>query len=304
STVKTIIEKWKVYGTTKTLPRSGRPSKLDDQARRRLNREATKRTMATLQEQQAFMSNTGQSVHESTLSQALHKFGLYGRVARRKPLLKKAHLESCLKYAKKHSRDSVAMWQKVLWSDETKMELFGLNAKRYVWHKPNTLHYPENTIPTVKHGGGSIMLRKCFSSAGTGTLVRKEGKMNGAKYREVFEENLLSFAEKLKLGWKFTFEHDNDLKHKAKATLEWLRNKKVNVLEWPSQSLDLNPIKNMWHDLKIALHQCSPRNLTELEQFCKEQWSKIGKSRCARLVETYPNRLTAVIAAKGAFTEY
>ena len=50
STVKTISKKWKAYGTTKNLPRSGRPSKLDDQARRRLIRKATKRPMATLKE--------------------------------------------------------------------------------------------------------------------------------------------------------------------------------------------------------------------------------------------------------------
>ena len=118
SGVKTIIKKRKVYGTTKTLSRSGRPSKLDDRARRRLIRETTKRPIATLQELQAFMAKTGQSVHVTTISQALHKSGLYGRVARRKPLLKKAHLESRL---------SMQMWQKVLWSDETKMELFVLN---------------------------------------------------------------------------------------------------------------------------------------------------------------------------------
>ena len=49
STVKKIIKKWKVYGTTKTLPRSGRPSKLDDQARRRLIREASERPVATFE---------------------------------------------------------------------------------------------------------------------------------------------------------------------------------------------------------------------------------------------------------------
>ena len=77
---------------------------------------------------------------------------------------------------KKHAGDSEAMWQKVLWSNQTKMELFGLNAKHYVFHKPNTAHHPKNTITTVKHGGGSIMLWGCFSSAGTGTLVSVVGK--------------------------------------------------------------------------------------------------------------------------------
>ena len=78
------------------------------------------------------------------------------------------------------------------------------------------------------------MLCGCFSSAGTGALVRIEGKMDGAKYRKIREENLLPSARKLKLGQKFTFQHDNDLNHTVKATLGWLRNKKINVLEWPS----------------------------------------------------------------------
>ena len=136
---------------------------------------------------------------------------------------------------------------------------FGQNAKCYVWQKPNTAHYPNNTISTVKHGGGSIMLWGWFSSAWTGALVRIEGKMNGAKYRKVRQENLLPSARKLKLGRKFTSQHDNDPKHTAKATPEW-----------PSQSPDLNPIENLCHDFKIAVHQRSPRNLTELEQFCTE----------------------------------
>ena len=51
---------------------------------------------------------------------------------------------------------------------------------------------------------------------------------------------LAALCKKLKLGRKFTFQHDHDPKHTAKATLEWLRNKKINVLEWPNQSPDLN----------------------------------------------------------------
>ena len=56
--------------------------------------------------------------------------------------------------------------------------------------------------------------------------------MDGAKCRKILEENLLPFARMLKLGCKFTLQHDNDPKHIAKAALEWLRNKKINVLEW------------------------------------------------------------------------
>ena len=80
--------------------------------------------------------------------------------------------------------DSQTMRNKILWSDETKIELFGLNTKRHVWRK-------HGTILTLKHGGGSIILWGSFSAAGTKRLVRIKGNMNGAKYREILDENLL-----------------------------------------------------------------------------------------------------------------
>ena len=64
-----------------------------------------------------------------------------------------------------------------------------------------------------------------------------------------------------------------------------------------------NPIENLWHDLKISLHQRSTRTLTELEQFCPEKWANIAQSRCAKLVEIYPTRLTVGNAVKGASNE-
>ena len=88
----------------------------------------------------------------------------------------KRHMTDCLEFARRPLKDSQTVRNKILWFDETKIELFGLNAKCHIWRKPGT-------IPLVKHGGGNIMLWGCFSAAGTGRLVRIEGKMNGAKYR-------------------------------------------------------------------------------------------------------------------------
>lgn len=59
----------------------------------------------------------------------------------------------------------------------------------------------------------------------------------------------------------------------------------VNVLEWPSQSPDLNSIQNLWLDLKIDVRVRSLCNLRELEQFCKEKWNQISESRCQSLIE-------------------
>ena len=62
--------------------------------------------------------------------------------------------------------------------------------------------------------------------------------MNGAKYREILDENLLQSTQDLMLGRRFTFPQDNDHKHTAKTTQEWLRDKSMNVLEWPGLEPD------------------------------------------------------------------
>jgi hypothetical protein len=108
----------------------------------------------------------GETSRRTTISAALHQSGIYGRVARWKPFLSKRHITAHLEFAKRHLKDSQTMRNKILRSDETKIELFGLNAKRHIWRKPGT-------IPTVKHHAVGT-----FSAAGTGRLVRIERKMN------------------------------------------------------------------------------------------------------------------------------
>ncbi|CAJ0920251.1 unnamed protein product, partial [Ranitomeya imitator] len=79
--------------------------------------------------------------------------------------------------------------------------------------------------------------------------------MNGAMYREILSANLLPSARALKMKHGWVFQHDNDPKHTTRATKERLCKKHMKVLEWPSQSLDLNPIENLLRELKIRVAQ-------------------------------------------------
>ncbi len=109
-------------------------------------------------------------------------------------------------------------------------------------------------------------------------------------------------------SWKFPEfcnpKQDNDLKHTSKSTSEWLKKIKIKVLEWISQSPDLNPIEMLWLDLKQSIHALKPSSVAELKQFCKEEWAKIPPQRCKRLIGSYRKHLIAVVAAKGGTTSY
>jgi hypothetical protein len=82
------------------------------------------------------MKNPMVTSRRTTIFAALYRSGLYGSVARRDPLLSKRHMTASLEFA---TFRTPTMRNKILWSDETKIELFGLNAKRHVWSKPGNI---------------------------------------------------------------------------------------------------------------------------------------------------------------------
>ncbi|KAK3545726.1 hypothetical protein QTP70_011339 [Hemibagrus guttatus] len=187
-TVGAIIRKWKTYKTTDNLPRSGAPHKISPRGVKMITRTVSKNPRTTRGDLVNDLQKAGTKVTKATISNTLRRQGLKSCSARRVPLLKPVHVRARLKFAREHLDDPEEDWENVIWSDETKIELFGKNSTCRVWRRKNAELHPKNTIPTVKHGGGNIMLWGCFSAKGTGRLIRVKERMNGAMYREILSK--------------------------------------------------------------------------------------------------------------------
>ncbi|KAK3521822.1 hypothetical protein QTP70_018557, partial [Hemibagrus guttatus] len=225
STVGAVIRKWKTYKTTDNLPRSGAPRKISPRGVKMITRTVSKNPRTTWGDVVNDLQRAGTKVTKVTISNTLRCQGLKFCSARRVRLLKPVHVRAHLKFAREHLDDPEEDWENVIWSDETKIELFGKNSTCRVWRRKNAELHPKNTIPTVKHGGGNIMLWGCFSAKGPGRLIRVKERMNGAMYREILSKNLLPSARALKMTHGWVIQHDNDPKHTTRATKEWLRKK-------------------------------------------------------------------------------
>ena len=76
------------------------------------------------------------------------------------------------------------------------------------------------------------------------------------------------------------------------------------MIEWPSQSPDLNPIENLWGVLKNEVSKRQFSNKAELWSFVKEEWQKIPIETCRKLISSMPNRMQKVIENKGGHSGY
>uniref|UniRef100_A0AAY5KZM0 Transposase Tc1-like domain-containing protein n=1 Tax=Esox lucius TaxID=8010 RepID=A0AAY5KZM0_ESOLU len=185
---------------TVNLPLSGVPCTISPRGASMIMRKARDQPRTTRQDLVNDLKRAGTTVSMKTISNTLRHYGLKSCSACNIPLLKPTHVQARLKFANDHRDDPEEEWEKVMWSDETKIELFGLNSTCRVWSKKKDEYNPKNTIPTVKHGGGNIILWGCFSAKGTGRLHHIEGRMDGALYREILANNLLPAVRALKMG--------------------------------------------------------------------------------------------------------
>ena len=101
-------------------------------------------------------------------------------------------------------------------------------------------------------------------------------------------------------------QQHNDPKHTSKKAWAWFEDHDYDVMKWPAQSPDLNPIEHLWNHIKTKLggYEEAPKGIHELWERVETEWEKIEPAVCQNLIESMPRRVEAVYKAKGGYTKY
>ncbi len=168
--------------------RPGRPRKLTPRQERLLMRRVEEnRHASSLQLSKEVESQTGVTISRDTIRRTLQRNGMHGCRPRKKPLLKPRHKKARLEFARAHADKDEDYWDSILWSDETKINVFGTDGFKTVWHRKGEEYKEKCMVPEVKHGGGSVLMWGCMSAAGVGELHFIDGIMNSQMYCSILK---------------------------------------------------------------------------------------------------------------------
>jgi hypothetical protein len=117
------------------------------------------------------------------------------------------------------------------------------------------------------YGGG-------FSIKGLVGYVSFKTIMDGPYFVRILEDHLVRNARK-QFERRWRLQLDNDPKHTSRVAKQFLNKEVPEVLDWPSNSPDVNPIENLWSIIKRRVEKRKPTNLEELDKFLREEWKKL-----------------------------
>ncbi|EIE76609.1 hypothetical protein RO3G_01313 [Rhizopus delemar RA 99-880] len=287
----------------------GRPMVVSAQTKRFIELQVVQGQLRTAREVHGKHMELGYYISYKTAINVLKSVNFVAAIKVKKPLLTAKHMKRRLAWAKKHQKWTTDDWRRVVFSDETKVNIWGSDGCKYYWSRPGDPLKPHHIDVTVKHGGGSLMMWGCMTYEGPGYSCQiYDGAMNSDLYQHILDTTLREIMEYYNMDWSTAyFQHDGDPKHRSKSTVQWLKANGVNYIdEWPAQSPDLNPIEHLWHHLKLklSLYDKKAKGVHELWERVEKEWNSFDKEVCRRYIDTMPACIKAVIDAKGGSTRY
>ena len=150
------------------------------------------------------------------------------RIPYRKPLISKKNQKVRLDFATEHIMWTEEQWNMVHFSDESKLNLFGSNDKRFVRRKNGKRLSPQCVKKTVKFGRGRNSVGM-ISSARVGPIFLFYGSINADVYEELLRQHALPHLHRGTVETPI-FMQDNAPCHQAKTVLSFLEEEGIDVI--------------------------------------------------------------------------
>lgn len=203
-----------------------------------------------------------------------------------------------ISFAEGYSRWTEDDWSRVLFSDETHFYL-GHHGREYVQRPPGAALDPKYTRKDNERLEGKVSLWGCICAEGLGHAELYVDSFDARRYQTILSLNLVSSAQQFWPRGQWWFQQDNASQHTAGTSQAWFHNHGIDLIDWPAWSPDLNPIEELWNDLKRRVHEKHPKTMEQLEHLITEEWAATDLNFIARICRNMPHRLQLVIENNG-----
>jgi len=280
--------------------RAGRPRLLNENEREAVVSAAIDNPKASTPRQLKHLLNL--SCSAKTVRRELDEAGLFGRIARVIPPMKPGTIQKRIAFAEGYANFD---WTKVLWSDEMSIRL-GPQGQTWVQRPIGEAFNPEYCMEKEKHPP-KVHVWGCMASAGVGRIHVFTENMDAELYKRILKEHLMKSRDMFWPNGMWHFQQDNDPKHTSRLVSDYLSRElciKDYIITWPPYSPDLNPIENLWADLKKRVEKRNATNVEELKVAVELEWKQTDKNLCQKLVASMPQRLAQLLEYRGGPTGY
>jgi transposase len=246
----------------------------------------------------------GWNVSGRAIRRALKKEGFSRHIARRKPPISEANRVARLQWAREHIDWTREQWETILWTDETWV-LPGKHTRIWVTRAAGEEWDPTCIIEKIPRKQGWMFWGSFHGGIkGPGVFWEKDwGTINQTTYRERIVPVIHGW---IRMHPHLSLMQDGAPGHAARATIEDLHERGINVIWWPAFSPDLNPIETVWNNMKDWIQDNYPEKLSYdgLRSAVAAAWEQISSEFLSDLLDSMQARCEAVIRANGMHTEY
>jgi transposase len=293
------VQRWQETRSLEDAARSGRPRCPDGATDRRVQDFAEEKVHVVPKD----------AVHElqlecsaRTVRRRWDEVGLLGRVQQEEHAYSDETLRRRISFAEGYSRWTEDDWARVLFSDETHFYL-GHHGREYVQRPVGAALDPKYTLKTERLEG-KVSLWGCICARGLGHAELYVDSLNARQYQNILALNLVSSAHQFWPTGSWWFQQDNWSVHTAGTSQAWFHNHGVDLIEWPAWSPDLNPIENLWSDLKRRVYAHHARTMEELEHWIGIEWQATDLSFISHICRSMPKRLQLLLENNGHKISY